>query len=253
MTVFGICMVRDADDIIGPVVQHMMGQVDHVIVADNLSVDGTRHILDSFNGNITVVEDNDPAYKQSEKMTRLAMVARKAGADFVVPFDADEWWSAREGTLKDVIEGADADINVAWVYDYIPTGVDWDTIANPIQRIRWRRKNRTPLHKVACRTSKTLTIHMGNHNASYKNDASYSDCGEIIVRHFPIRSAQQMINKSRTGAKALALTDLSYESGQHWRDWNRLTDDELREVWKKYWFEPDPYNNPDLIYDPVIE
>ena len=68
MTVFGVCMVRDADDIIGPVVQHMMGQVDHVIIADNLSVDGTRDILDSFTGNITVIDDNDPAYRQSEKL-----------------------------------------------------------------------------------------------------------------------------------------------------------------------------------------
>ena len=30
MTVYGICMVRDEDDIIGATVAHMLEQVDHV-------------------------------------------------------------------------------------------------------------------------------------------------------------------------------------------------------------------------------
>lgn len=253
MTVFGVCMVRDADDIIGPVVQHMMGQVDHVIIADNLSVDGTRDILDSFTGNITVIDDNDPAYRQSEKMTHLAMMALKAGADYVVPFDADEWWAARGGTLKEVIEQDNADINVAWIYDYVPTGVDWDTIDNPIQRMRWRKMDRQPLHKVACRTNPTLTIHMGNHNASYGYEPTYSDEEHIVVKHFPIRTLKQIIDKARKGAGALELTNLPYEVGRHWRDWNNLSDEQFEEAWKLYWFVDDPYKDPSLFYDPVTE
>lgn len=77
MTVFGICMAKNEEDIIGPVVEHMMSEVDHVIVADNLSQDNTRSILDSLTGNITVIDDLEPAYRQSEKMTHLAMVAKK--------------------------------------------------------------------------------------------------------------------------------------------------------------------------------
>ena len=124
MTVFGICMVRDAEDIIGTVVEHMMNQVDHVIVADNLSKDSTRKILDSLHGNITVIDDNDPSYRQSEKMTALADIAYRRGADYVIPFDADEFWVARDGTLKDTIELSGVDVLEAQILNYIPTAID---------------------------------------------------------------------------------------------------------------------------------
>ena len=95
-------MVRDEVDIIGPVVAHMLGQVDHVIVADNLSVDGTFDVLESFGSQITLVADTDPAYRQSEKMTHLAGVAKSMGADWVVPFDADEWIYSRPPSTRTI-------------------------------------------------------------------------------------------------------------------------------------------------------
>ena len=256
MTVFGICMVRDAEDIIGPIVEHMMDQVDHVIVADNLSVDNTRPILDAIKGNLTVIDDHDPTYRQSEKMTHLAMIAKKQGADFVVPFDADEYWSSKKGTLKDVIESTNVDLNVAWVYDYVPTGVDWDTIDNPIKRIKWRRKSKTKLHKVACRTSDVLTIHMGNHNAEYYGKLPvYDDGTNITVKHFPYRNAEQFVNKAVVGAMALELTDLDYAMGAHWRDYARIAEEQgveaLKDVFRQWFYEANPYENPELIYDPI--
>jgi hypothetical protein len=42
MTVVAVSMVRDEEDIVGATVAHMRSQVDHVIVADNLSTDRTR-------------------------------------------------------------------------------------------------------------------------------------------------------------------------------------------------------------------
>ena len=109
--VFGICMVRDGGDIIGYIVEHMMSEVDHVIVADNLSSDDTRPILEKFGSKITLLEDNDPAYRQSEKMTYLSQVANRLGAEWVVPFDADEWWFSEQGRLADVIRDNNFCIN----------------------------------------------------------------------------------------------------------------------------------------------
>ena len=88
MTVFGICMTRDEDDIIGPVIEKMLLQVDHIIVADNGSTDKTREILDSLP--ITVVDDPERGYFQSRKMTALAHLAAEKGATWIVPFDSDE-------------------------------------------------------------------------------------------------------------------------------------------------------------------
>ena len=80
MTTVAVCMARDEADVIGSTVAHMLAQVDAVIVADNLSTDRTREILDQLaggsSGRLVVVEDPDPAYRQSEKMTALALRAR---------------------------------------------------------------------------------------------------------------------------------------------------------------------------------
>ncbi len=251
MTVFGICMAKNEEDIIGPVVEHMMSEVDHVIVADNLSQDNTRSILDSLTGNITVIDDLEPAYRQSEKMTHLAMVAKKEGAKWVVPFDADEWWRSPHGRLANVIRDSNFTINIAPLYDHVPTSRD-SAEPNPIKRMCWRKLTPTSLHKVACKTSWDLTIHMGNHNASYLNhEPTYDGWDLIEVRHFPIRTIDQVIQKARTGAQALKLTDLPYDVGKHWRDWDNLSDDQFREAWSLHWFEQDPSQNPELVYDPV--
>ena len=88
MTVFGIARVKDEADIIGPVVEHMLTQVDHILVADNASTDGTREILRELP--IEVIDDNEVGYWQEKKTTALAQYARKAGHSWVLPCDADE-------------------------------------------------------------------------------------------------------------------------------------------------------------------
>ncbi len=254
MTVFGICMVRDAEDIIGTVVEHMMNQVDHVIVADNLSKDSTRKILDSLHGNITVIDDNDPSYRQSEKMTALADIAYRRGADYVIPFDADEFWVARDGTLKDTIELSGVDVLEAQILNYIPTAIDNEFESNPIKRIQWRLNGAGAFIKVACVARPDLIIHMGNHDVSYTENPTRAQ-HLITVRHFPWRTAEQFAEKAVVGAAALELTDLPYSTGQHWRDYARIAEeqgnDALKQVFREWFFSNDPYSDPNLLYDPV--
>ena len=247
-------MVRDAEDIIGTVVRHMMEQVDHVIVADNLSKDRTRDILDLFRGNITVMDDPDPAYRQSEKMTHLAMMAKKCGANYVVPFDADEYWTTREGTLKSVIEEGGADVYEGTILNYIPTITDDDLETDPTKRIRWRFKDSGHLVKVACKTDTRMVIAMGNHAVRYPHQPSVIQ-HQIMVRHFPWRTAQQFVEKMVVGAAALDLTDLPYDVGQHWRDYARLAEDygtdALKDIFRTWFYSQDPYKDDKLVYDPV--
>jgi glycosyltransferase involved in cell wall biosynthesis len=151
MKTFGISMVKDEEDIIGPVVQHMLTQVDHVLIADNMSTDRTRSILDSFdNSYITVVDDLDPAYYQSKKMTALAHQAGGMGADFIVPFDADEIWYSPFGLIKDVLASVPQDwfIVSALLYDHVPTSMDDLNEENLVKRIGWRRKEASVLQRL---------------------------------------------------------------------------------------------------------
>lgn len=268
MTVVGVTMVKDEVDIVARTVGHMATQVDHVIVADNMSTDGTRAALDAMarDLNVTVVDDLEVGYHQSEKMTELAFQARvNHGADWIVPFDADEWWYSPFGRIGDILDGLASQwlVMEAVLYDHVATGEDWD-VADPIERLRWRRQAPAPLPKVACRWREDLVIEMGNHGASYTGGPSKFE-SQLIIRHFPYRSVEQLIRKIRNGAAAYKATELDPTYGAHWRQWGEALDDPFRgehwiqELFYTWYYRERPKMalnidgeiQPPLILDPV--
>jgi hypothetical protein len=241
-------MVRDEADIVETTVRHMLTQVDVVIIADNRSVDGTRDILDSLP--VHVLDDPEVGYYQSAKMTRLAHMARvEFDAEWVVPFDADEWWFHPAGRIGDVLADVEEWIVTAELYDHVATGAD--SGANPVEAMQWRRQYPNPLPKVACRTAPDLVIHQGNHGANY--DTYQPVTSGLQVRHFPYRSPEQFARKAVNGAEAYAATDLADDIGQHWREYGRLADAHgeatLHDVFRDWFWVPEP--TPELVHDPV--
>lgn len=242
--VWAVSVVKDEVDIIERTVGHMLSQVDAVLIADNGSTDGTRDILESLP--VLLRDDPEVGYYQSRKMTALAHEARAKGADWVIPFDADEVWTSYEGRIADALSALpeDALICEATVLDHVATG--GADVLSP-----WRRPEQLPLRKVAVRAHPRLVIHQGNHGAVFKGiDHPLRATGMLEVRHFPYRSAKQMISKARNGAAAYAATDLDESVGKHWRDYGKLTDAEIHEVFAKYFWSVDPEADG-LVYDPA--
>ena len=251
MRVVGIAMVKDEVDIIETTVVHMLHQVDHVVIADNGSTDGTSEILATLN--CETIDDPDPAYYQSRKMTALAHYAASAHrADWVVPFDADEiWYPLHAATIREALRGlTDEWVVPAWLFDHVVTDADASGVA-PQHAMAHHLRNRTPLHKVAARTRNGMVIEMGNHQVTYPDRVTSPPVAwdVLAVRHFPIRSPQQYIRKARQGGAALALTDLDPACGQHWRDWARMTDQHLHDAFLDHWY----YRADDdrLVLDPA--
>ena len=264
----GVTMVRDEADVIGTVVAHMLTQVDLVVVADNMSRDGTRGILDALaadHDRLAVVDDLDPAYEQSRKMTALAGLARDLGAGWVVPFDADEIWLSRLGRIGDVLpETAAAAIAPAPIFNHWATGHDDPDEPDPFRRLRWRWSEPLTLSKVAVTTAPGLVIHMGNHGADFGGAPVARVDGLLEVHHFPYRTADQFVRKAVQGAEALRLADLPAGAGAHWRQYAALVESDgpeaLADWWRRYFFHPDPESgvqpDPDqshqsLVFDPV--
>lgn len=248
MTVFGVTMVKNEEDIIGPVIEHMVGQVDHVIVADNMSTDSTRSILDGFD--ITIINDKDPAYTQSLKMTRLALLARDQGADWVIPFDADEVWIA-PGTIKSYLEKLETfNVVEATMYNHYKSDIDTRT-GNPLIDMPYRYKEQNPLPKVAVKPLEGLNIHMGNHGVDFF--VPQFRTGGIVVHHYPYRSVEQFVSKVKQGAAALKKTDYDYSVGQHWRDYANILEAggeaAIEELFYTYFYYP----HDEMVYDPCIQ
>lgn len=254
MTTFAVSMVKDEADVIAGTVLHMADEVDHLIVADNGSTDGTREILAELEDRLplTVLDDPEPAYYQSRKMSALAEAAYDQGAEWVVPFDADELWFGHADRISVVLKDLDTTSAVtAELFNHFPSAVD-PAEADPFASIVWRQPKPAPLAKVAfrCRTSVKLgyrpIVEQGNHGVHYlKPDGSDkwwpATVPMLEVRHFPYRSAEQFVRKARNGAAAYAKTDLPANVGAHWRQYGtlleRFGEDALHDVWRThFWF-----------------
>jgi hypothetical protein len=228
MRTVGVTMVRNEEDVIEDVIRHMATQVDGLLIADNLSTDRTPEILKMLCKElpaVSLMQDREEAYFQSRKMTKLAkFAADMTGCEWIVPFDADEIWSAGAFTITEALALVErkACVVQATLHDHVPSKLD-DPNLSPMRAIRWRRKEKVPLPKVAFRVDDEFTIDQGNHAVFYPHhDSIPSNVVTLEVDHFPWRSGEQFVRKAVQGGKALAATDLPETSGQHWRDYHQF-------------------------------
>jgi hypothetical protein len=267
MSVVAVFRVKDERDIIEATVRRMKAQVDHVIVEDNASTDGTRELLDQLG--VEVLDDPTVGYFQAQAMTRLAEYARvEHGATWVILADADEVWLPRTRLpLRCALATLPAHVLVAEaaLYDHVATGLDPDG-PDPVARIGWRRPHAGPLPKVAVRAVEGLTIHQGNHGASFEHTDHPATVSNLLcVRHFPYRSVEQLVRKVRNGAAAYAAAGdaLPADFGAHWRQWGRLLDEHgagaVADLFRRWYWRAEPdrpvtidgERQPALVYDPA--
>lgn len=237
-------MVKDEVDVIAGTILHLAEEhLDGFIVADNGSTDGTRDLLadlaNNLDLNLTVIDDPDPAYYQSEKMSRLAALAGEQNATWIVPFDADEIWVFRGERIGIELERAEADIVKAELFHHFPSAVD-PPGTDPFRTVVWRQRRSAVLPKVAFRWAEGATIHQGNHGVTLPGSHS-TTTGGLEVRHFPHRTVEQFVRKARNGAAAYRATNLPPDVGAHWRGYGDLLDrygeSALHDVFREhFWF-----------------
>lgn len=257
MTVFAVSMVKDEADVVTGTIRHLLDEgVDEFIVSDNNSTDGTLDLLADLardTNRVTVLQDHDPAYYQSVKMTRLGDMAARAGAEWVVPFDADEIWSYRGDRLAGVLRGSEADVVTGELFHHFPTAVD-DPGDDPFRTITWRQREPALLPKVAIRWRSGTVIEQGNHGVTFPDGYQPRVHAGVEIRHFPHRTAEQFVRKARNGAAAYAATDLPDHVGAHWRGYGVLLDrhgpEALEEVFRQHFWFLSPADSG-LVLDPA--
>ena len=262
--VWAVGIVRDEADIVETVVRNLVAQgVERVVVADNLSTDATGSILERLGAAlpVTVLCDRLAAHYQAEKISLMARAAAQAGAGWVLPFDADEVWTASGGTVAQWLAGCEADVVQVPVLNHVPTAQDDEDEPDPVRRLRWRKTEPNRLHKVVFRADARARLHHGNHGVDRRGRRQRG----LEIRHFPYRSEEQFLRKVRQGSAALAATDLTDEVGKHWRGLGEADDPALHAAWQSLvtthnlpseWWVPrrglveDPVQLPGLTVDP---
>lgn len=254
--VWAVGMMRDEADVARHVIEHLDAEaVSGIIVADNRSTDGTLGELQAAkrdaNCPVVILEDPDVGYYQSRKMTSLAAQAASMGADWIIPFDADEIWVAPD-RLGIFIADSPADIVTAEILNHFATALD-GTDPVPFRAMTYRHRDAAPLVKVAFRWHDSVVVHQGNHGVTYSDHTPIVANG-LQVRHFPYRSREQFARKARNGAEAYKATDLPESEGAHWRQYGELLDrygpHALDEVWDRWYWFLSP-TDAGMVYDPA--
>jgi Glycosyl transferase family 2 len=236
---WAVTMVKDEADIIESSIRHLFEQgVSGVLVADNGSTDETPAILNKLSRelNLYLARDREPAYYQDHKMSLLADWARRAGAGWIIPFDADEFWWAPVGTLAQWLRSQDAAVVQARIHNVFPAAsapAGWALDAEP------------HLHpKVAFKAYPKAFVQFGNH--SVRRPGAWAQ--GLLITHVPWRSFEQFSRKLRNGAAVLDLASDDELRGSHWRTAGRGTDAQLATMWHDL---ESGHDEPDIGWSPV--
>lgn len=205
-------LVRDEADVVeANLAHHLALGVDHVIVTDHRSSDGTTEILERFagDGRLTLIREESEELRQSDWVTRMArLAATEHGADWVVNGDADELWWPRDGPLRDVLAAVPARFGALrglW-RNFVPRPED----GRPFhERMTIRRRPASdltdPFHaqvKVVHRAHPDVVVTQGNHDALGAPLRLIREWLPFEVLHFPIRTAEQARRKFRVARDA---------------------------------------------------
>ncbi|MGQ4552560.1 glycosyltransferase family 2 protein [Dermabacteraceae bacterium CCM 9519] len=229
--VWAVSVVRDELDVLPSVLDHLFAQgVDHVLIADNRSQDGTREYLRKRSlqdPRLHVALDEEVAHTQFAKVTYLAHKASLAGAEWIIPFDGDEFWFAPEGTLKEWLTERSENKIYAAFHHMVPLQ---PVKGSEIVEATFMMDTAASVpSKVAFRSHPFAWVYPGNHEV--KRVGTWTN--GLHIAHAQYRSPVQVARKVRQGTASSALTgeDLDWFS-PHWAKASRLSDEEIHDVWR---------------------
>lgn len=205
MRLVAVSVVKNEADIIESFVRHTSAWVDHHLVFDHDSTDGTREILQAMQTEglpLALFRDDAPGHLQQHRsnyLTRLA--AHSHGADWVLPLDADEILVGPDrATLEQALllagSGSAASLPLL---DYSSTSADDHSVLNPALRLQHCRPQPSPTRKIFIPRPLALDADLvagkGSH-ALYRGNIPLSDQPlpeSFHLAHLALRSPEHQV------------------------------------------------------------
>ena len=210
-------LCRDEADVLADWIRyHLSKGVDHIVVTDNGSKDGSVELLSEFaqSGYVTVFEEASYTHDQATWVSRMADFAfRNISPDWLIHSDADEFWWCDEPLLHDVLIRCPDTVRALRVArsNFLPP-VDGNHAA---EEAFWGRQLRRqvmsvnslgqPLPPKVChRAAENIWVSDGNHSVQLAGRTlATAESHDLQILHFPIRSYEQFERKIRQGTEAL--------------------------------------------------
>lgn len=235
MKVFGISMVRNEADIIETNVRyHLSLGLDRLLIVDNGSTDGTDRVLERLarDRRVQWTRDSGP-YNQSETLTQLAREAFKEGANWIVPFDGDEFIHPCRGGIKDILSRSEAGALCVQLVSYIqrrdqiqasPAALlqmtrRIDQPVGPLDRLQELVESRQIAYvemmyppKWISRASAEIEISTDNHFVSGVR-GHRENTEEIAILHAPLRARSILESKADQGYR---IEEAGWGPGAGW-------------------------------------
>lgn len=170
---------------------HLAQGIDHIIVTDHGSTDSTREILAEYEkrGVVEVIEEPSPAYDQKAFVNRMVKLAiDKYHADWIINADADEFFYAKSGNLKDAFP-VDGKPNILFC--------DWN-MALPRAGQRWQEIDHFFLadRSKAMHTAKGFrSVSGGNHRVYLSYTYKPAMTEDIVLYHLQSRDFESYKGK----------------------------------------------------------
>jgi glycosyltransferase involved in cell wall biosynthesis len=251
--VFGISVVRNEVNIVRlTLLNHLALGLDRILVLDNGSTDGTRQVLSRLacDPRVRWIGDQSP-FLQARMTTELAREAFRQGADWFLPFDADEFWYCPEG-LMNVLAQTRAGALACQVVTFVqrrdqresapdallhmtrravPVGTPEQSGALADARDAGYVETRYP-PKCITRATATLEIQAGNHVVTGLA-GPLEPTNRIALLHAPLRDRGRLTAKVEYGRRT-ALRGLPLAPAESWhllRRWRLAQAGELAPEW----------------------
>ena len=210
---------------------HALG-VDHFIVTDNNSTDGTPDIIRRYQEKgwvVDVIEEHATDYEQKTWVDRMVELARaKHHADWIINADADEFWLPAFGSFPELLKDTRANVLAGELHSVLPEESkpwqEWTQLVRYVDDYEayglsrfsiFERQNKKVLH----RSRGYLQISMGNHKVSMLPHIEHR--ADITIFHFNVRGREQFMQKMINGGKQLEQHK-GRHGGRHWRYFYKL-------------------------------
>ncbi len=249
MRIIGIVVVRNEADVIGLSIQHHLALgLDRVLVLDNGSSDGTIDILKRLSRVDRRVhwKSSTAKFEQVSLRTGLARDAFRQGADWIVPFDADEFLWVRGGDLRALLAASTAGALVAEVVNFVQdraclypsedgllTMTRRSTARGSDEQVKTKQIGYVELHyspKILSRPTSEILIGPGNHAVLGAAGPTVWE-PDLAVLHAPLRSRDCLMRKADHGERTLQAGSTP-ENSWHLKRWARLrAEGELEGEW----------------------